>query len=90
MPTLPANVSAYRRTPVFTAATVPVGLLRDHKTAPGVWGLLHVLAGQVHFRWAGADTETAIGPGEPWVIPPETLHAVRLSGDAAFQVEFWR
>ena len=90
MISLPDSVSAYRRTPVFTAATVPAGLLRDHQTAAGVWGLLHVLEGSVFLRWAGEDVEAEIRPGEPWVIPPQTLHAVRLSEEAAFQVEFWR
>ncbi|MBV9778213.1 MAG: DUF1971 domain-containing protein [Acetobacteraceae bacterium] len=32
----PPGCEAYRRTPVFTEATIPSGLLRAHRTAPGV------------------------------------------------------
>lgn len=90
MTRLPNDISPYRRTPVFNMTTVPAGLLRDHQTAAGVWGVLHVFEGIVFFRWAEEAEETQIKPGEKWVIPPQTLHSVRLSKDAAFQVEFWR
>jgi tellurite resistance-related uncharacterized protein len=40
---LPPGLTAYRRTPVFDQDTIPPGLRREHRTGPGVWGLITVL-----------------------------------------------
>lgn len=85
---LPTGLKPYRRTDSFTADTVPAGLLRDHKTKAGIWGLIHVVRGWVSYRVAG--TETTLTPGINGVIEPEMLHSVSLPDDAEFFVEFWR
>jgi tellurite resistance-related uncharacterized protein len=35
----------YKRTPVFDENTLPAGLRREHRTEPGVWGIIRVLEG---------------------------------------------
>ena len=39
---LPDNLVPYKHTDMFTETTVPAGLLRDHNTKEGVWGLIRV------------------------------------------------
>src|SRR5690606_311089 len=50
MKTLPDAVRPYRRTPVFTEATVPAALLRAHTTKAGTWGRILVLEGRLRYR----------------------------------------
>jgi tellurite resistance-related uncharacterized protein len=47
--TLPDDVKPYRRTEVFTEATVPRGLLQ-HTIRNATWALIHVLEGQLAYR----------------------------------------
>lgn len=85
---IPAGAVAYRRTPVFTEETVPAGLLKDHTTKAGVWGLLHVSSGELEYR-VGA-RRTTVTPSQPAVIVPEVEHCVRPIGPVRFEVEFLR
>ena len=88
---LPGYVRPYRKTPEFTGATVPDGLLRDHATKAGVWGLIHVAEGRLLYEIAGrgeAVELTAGGP--PGVVEPEVRHKVTPIGVVRFHVEFWR
>jgi tellurite methyltransferase len=39
-----------KRTPEFTEATVPQGLLRDHSTKAGVWAQIRVLEGTLRYH----------------------------------------
>src|SRR6476660_9144036 len=66
---LPDDCVAYRKTAVFTQDTVPAGLLRAHRTAAGVWALIHVLDGRLLYRINEPTTsELVIEPGIPGVI----------------------
>lgn len=86
---LPEDAEPYRRTKVFTARTVPRGILEQHSTKAGTWGLIHVHAGQVEYFLDGHATPLAtVGSGESFVVLPEEVHFVRLSADAEFSVEF--
>lgn len=87
---LPADVALVRTTDEFTAVTVPRGLLRSHRIAPGVWGRLRVHGGGVRFLWEGDGDELDLAPGDSVVIPPDTPHRVRPGLDARFLVEFHR
>ena len=87
---LPDGLSPYRRTSTFSPATVPAGLLRDHKTKAGVWGLIQVVQGTLIYRIAATGSEQVLTPDVNGVVEPEVLHSVSLSEDAAFFVEFWR
>ena len=46
MKELPPGLEPYKRTPLFTGATVPAGLLKDHSTKEGTWGLINVEEGE--------------------------------------------
>jgi uncharacterized protein YeaO (DUF488 family)/tellurite resistance-related uncharacterized protein len=91
---LPAPARPYRRTDVFTEATVPAGLLRAHTTKPGVWGLIHVLEGRLAYRVLDPrrpSSETVLTPqAPPGVVEPTISHEVEPLGPVRFFVEFHR
>ena len=90
----PASLQAYKTTPRFTAATVPGGLTRSHRTKPGVWGRIEVLGGTLHltrFDETGqVVAEETIPAGEYRFVHPQEPHSVALDDDTAFQVTFLR
>lgn len=86
----PDDLAAYKRTPEFTAETVPAALLRRHSTKAGVWARLHLLSGTLVFRDLVAGNEQHLTPGVHPVIYPQAEHAVLPSGSARFLVEFCR
>ena len=50
MPEAPSDARAYKRTATpAPEASLPAGLLRDHRTKPGVWAGIVVDAGQLAF-----------------------------------------
>jgi tellurite resistance-related uncharacterized protein len=89
---LPPTVAPYKRTAEFTEATVPAGLLKAHNTKAGVWGLIHVLEGELLYRVTDprrAAVEQVLTPsGPPGVVEPQILHEVRPKGTVRFYVEF--
>ena len=87
---LPAGVVAYRRTPIFDQDTIPAGLLREHRTASGVWGLITVVEGRLRFRSLDPVAETALTPGTPVAVEPQQPHEVAPDGPVRFYVEFYR
>ena len=44
-PTVP-----YKRTSVFDENTLPAALGREHRTKPGVWGVIRVLDGRLRYQ----------------------------------------
>lgn len=88
---LPGGLELARTTPTFDAASVPAGLTRAHRIAPGVWGRLVVTSGSLRFVFEddqnGSRTVTA---GEHQVIPPDRPHHVEVVGPVRFAVEFHR
>lgn len=91
---LPPGLESYRRTGGFTEVTVPSGLLADHTTKTGTWGLIHVTEGRLRYRVTDprrAATEIVLSPDQaPGVIEPTILHHVEPLGAVRFHVEFWR
>lgn len=90
MKAIPEGLTPYRQTPVFTIDTVPPGLLRDHRTKAGVWGVIHVAKGRVRYTISPAGEDVVLNPGYPGVIEPEVPHHVLLLDEGSFYVEFWR
>lgn len=94
MKELPANAVAYKRTPDFTAATIPAGLLRAHRTKAGVWGRIVVTAGVLRYRIHAAEGEPEeehlLDAQHPGVVQPERPHEVAPVGEVSFHVEFLR
>jgi tellurite resistance-related uncharacterized protein len=88
---LPPGYEATRSTPVFTEATVPPGLLRSHRTAPGTWGLIRVLEGRLLYRVLDPASERVLDPaGGPGLVEPGVAHEVVPLGPVRFLVEFYR
>ena len=88
---LPAGLTLQRTTDEFDAMSVPAGLLRSHRIAPGVWGALEVTAGTAAFVWEDQpDIPVVLAAGDSLVIPPGVLHHVEPGPDARFRVSFHR
>ena len=87
---LPDGLAKARTTPRFDEASVPAGLLRSHRIAAGVWGVLQVLEGEVTFVLEHAGTRRTLRAGEDQVIQPDTSHHVELGAGAAFEIDFYR
>ena len=94
MTALPSGLCNYKRTPTFTEGTVPAGLLRDHSTKEGTWGLIRVEEGKLLYVITDPrrlPTERTLTPeGEPGVVEPTVLHRVEPQGPVRFHVEFFR
>ncbi len=77
--------------PVFTEATIPPGLLRSHRTAPGIWALIRVLEGRLLYRVLDPPSERVLdASGAPGLVQPGVAHEVAPLGPVRFQVEFHR
>ncbi len=91
---LPEQVAAYRRTDEFSEASVPAALLRSHNTKAGVWGLIHVLDGELAYRITDprrAPSEQILTPqGPAGVVEPTILHEVEPRGRVRSYVESYR
>lgn len=77
----------YKVTPVFDEYSLPAGLRREHRTKPGVWGIIRVLQGQV--RLVKANEVSMLTPDQPGLVEPEEPHWVEPIGPIKMQVEFF-
>lgn len=79
------------RTPVFDENTLPAALRREHRTKPGVWGVIRVLDGRL--SGAGGDRAGRCTSGRyrtTELLPPtsafdgrvERADQIRLGNDA--------
>lgn len=88
---LPAGFAPYKRTAEFSEATVPSGLRKQHSTRTGVWGVIHVLTGELRYLVeAPLASEQLLDPEHPGVVVPEVEHHVEPRGPVRFYVEFHR
>jgi len=88
---MPEGVLAYQRTKDFDEGTVPAGLLSDHATKPGVWGILRVITGALTYSVEPPlERDILVEAGGTAVIVPEVTHRVRPEGAVRFFVEFHR
>ena len=88
---IPEGHAAYKRTPQFSEDAIPAGLLRHHRTKPGVWGRIVVERGKLEFYEGDEQAPRQIViPGSPCVILPDVEHRVAPVGEATFYVEFWK
>ena len=97
MPILPPDVVKYSQVPkegFFVKDKIPRGLLKDHTTKEGTWGVIHVASGKLLYRIEEPEPAlefelTPDGPGG--IIEPTRLHRVApLTDDVEFCVEFHR
>ena len=89
-PSLPPGLVAYSQTPVFDEKTIPAGLLREHRTRAGTWGVITVVEGRLRFRLLDPPSETILSPGKPGIVAPEQPHEVAPDGPVRFYVVFCR
>ena len=91
---LPPGLEAYKRTPLFTEATVPPGLLKNHSTKEGTWGLIHVVAGELRYFVTDprrpSSCRDLIAGSAPGIVEPTIVHRVEPVGPVHFWVEFYR
>ena len=79
----------YRRTPEFTESTIPKGLLKEHTTKPGVWGVIRVTQGLLEYRiLKPAPEQRLLTPDKPGIAEPTVPHEVAPIGPVRFYVEF--
>lgn len=93
MKTIPANVSFYKSTPVFTEDSVPAAIQRGHTTADDVWARIRILEGSLLYRITDprvAPEEVLLTPEHPGVVEPKVEHEVRVLGPVRFQLDFHR
>lgn len=93
MPELPSDVEKYTQLPslesYFTNEFIPQGLLKDHTTKDGTWGVIRLNQGKLQYNVGGESFE--LSPSEPGIIEPNVKHSVKsLSEDLEFVVEFHR
>ncbi len=89
--TLPPDVRPYRTIGPFDAASLPSGLLKSHRLAKGVWGLLDLAEGSIAFVWEdqqGGSTELT-APAS-LIVPPEVPHRVCADGHFRLTITFHR
>lgn len=79
----------YKCTPVFDETTLPAGLRREHRTKPGVWGIIRVLSGRVRYRVLDPLSDTVLDPDNPGRVFPDQPHVVEPLGAIRMQVEFY-
>ena len=89
MKKLPNNVTKYKNTPTFTEETVPKGLLNNHNTKPGVWGLIKVEEGELEYVIENEEVHI-LTPNNIGVVEPEILHHIKPLGKVLFRVEFYK
>jgi tellurite resistance-related uncharacterized protein len=79
----------YRSTPVFDEGTLPAALRREHRTKPGVWGVVRVLEGEVKLSFIDPPNALIVSPGSPGLLLPDQPHFVEPVGTMRMQVEFY-
>jgi len=90
MKDLPDNVTYYNRTPEFTRATIPKGLLRRHLTKEGTWGKIIILEGRLRYRILEPELEEIeLSADRYGVVEPAVPHEVEPMGHFRFYVEFF-
>ncbi|MEY4642119.1 MAG: hypothetical protein RLZZ227_2113 [Pseudomonadota bacterium] len=87
----PEGLQEYKRTPLFTETTIPPGLLRDHTTKAGVWGLIQVEEGTLLYSVSYPEERSyMLSEASPGVVVPSMKHHVQAQGKVRFYVAFYR
>ncbi|MDL2403432.1 DUF1971 domain-containing protein [Rhizobium mayense] len=80
----------YRRTAIFTTATLPAGLRRAHSIRKGVWGVIRVIEGSLRYVVEDGTTRPVLlNAGDNGLIIPQQPHHVEPFGEMRMLVEFY-
>ncbi len=79
----------YRSSPVFDERTLPAALCREHRTKPGVWGVIRVIEGKLKLTLSDSGEVLMLEPGTPGIVLPDQLHHVEVQGPMQMQVDFY-
>ena len=95
MKALPSNVVKYSQVPkigTFTTNKIPKGLLREHTTKAGTWGVIRILKGKLRYTInEPSPAEYILDKDSRGIIEPQVKHEVAaLTDDLEFFVEFYR
>ena len=86
----PEHFVAYKRTPEFTAESLPAALRKDHSTKPGVWARIVVSEGLLRYRAEALHIDVELSPRQTGTVVPQVPHSVEPLGAVRFYVEFYR
>lgn len=88
---LPASAKPYRKIGPFDAATLPAGLLTEHRLKEAVWGKVEILDGSVDFVWDDGrqDNRHTLKKGDTQLVTPTTPHHLEVAGPVQLTIEFW-
>ena len=87
---LPIGAQPYKRTPEFSEGTIPVGLLKEHSTRAGVWGVITIVSGTLRYVVPETGLDVILEPDKPGIVVPQQVHFIAPRGPVRFFVEFWR
>lgn len=79
----------YRSTPVFDENTLPAALQSEHNTKAGVWAVIRVLEGQLHYTVLEPPAEHVLTPDNPGLILPQQKHFVTALWPMRCRVDFY-
>ncbi|WP_244458756.1 DUF1971 domain-containing protein [Roseomonas fluvialis] len=81
-------MAAYRTTPVFDETTLPAALRREHRTKPGVWGVVEVIEGRMRLVFLDPPGEAIVSPGHSAVVLPDQPHYAEPIGAMRMCITF--
>ena len=95
MKSLPSDVVKYSQVPKtgsFTSMKIPKGLLKEHTTKSGTWGVIKVSKGKLLYTInEPSAAEYVLDENTMGIIEPQVKHQVAaLTEDLEFVVEFHR
>lgn len=95
MKSLPSNVVKCSQVPkigTFTPSKIPKGLLREHTTKAGTWGVIKIFKGKLRYTInEPSPAEYILDKDTRGIIEPQVKHEVAaLTDDLEFVVEFYR
>lgn len=82
-------VEPYRSSPVFDEDTLPAALRKEHRTKPGVWGVVRMIEGEMALRFGDDTEDQTLAPGRPGLLLPDQPHWVTPLGKMRMQVDFY-
>lgn len=78
------------KTPIFNNKTCPEGIKKQHATARGIYGILHVVEGMVEFVWEDSNERIIVDTTKSFKITSERKHHLNLLWNTKFYIEFYK